>query len=208
MLTSIRLVNYAIFDDLEVEFSSGLNLLTGETGAGKSLLVGALSLLLGARADRGVVRLGADSARVEAVFSLSDAVRSRLRELQFDIGDGELVLARDLPAAGRSRFFLNGRQIPASAACEVARRLVQIYGQHEHQTLTDPQSHVHILDEFAGAAELFQRYQAAYRRVMDIRRRLAALEQDAKQAAARADYLRFVISEIEQASVEIGEDER
>jgi len=208
VLEAIRLRDYAIFGELEVEFAGGLNLLTGETGAGKSLLVGAISLLLGGRADKDMVRLDAGSAHVEAVFSVTDGVRSRLRELQIEVEGDELIFAREISAAGRSRFFMNARQIPASAARDAVKMLVQIYGQNEHQTLTDPQNHAHILDEFAGARDLFRDYRAEYQRALDMGRKLSALEERLAEAESRADYLRFVVAEIERAAPEIGEDER
>jgi len=207
MLKELAIENYAIFESLVVEFGRGLNVLTGETGTGKSLLVGAIGLLLGAKADKNVVRLGKNSARIEAVFALDSNLSIALSELGMeDIGDG-IILAREIFSSSRSRFFTNGRLCSAALASEAAKKLVQIYGQSEHQTLLDPQKHTQILDEFAGAAATFQRYRLAYQELLGTKGRLAELEKKSQEIASRAGYLKFVISEIERASPKPKEDE-
>src|SRR4051794_10963828 len=135
MLRFLRIRHLAVIDAVELEFGPGLNVLTGETGAGKSILVEAVGLLLGGRASGDLVRTGADSATVEAIFE--DA-------------SGELLVRREVTAQGRSRAFINGDLATAGALKDLSVRLIELHGQHEHHTLLDPSSHLVVLDSFAG----------------------------------------------------------
>lgn len=207
MLKELLIENYAIFENLSVEFGAGLNVLTGETGAGKSLLVEAIALLLGAKADKSVIRLGKDLARIQAVFLIEPAIEKQLRSLGIELDSDELIFARELSSSGRSKFFVNGKQASASLVNEVAKRLVQIYGQSEHQTLLDSQKHTFILDEFSQNAELFAKYREAYQRVNELKSKLMELDKRAQEQDSRIDYLRFVISEIERVNPKPKEDE-
>src|SRR3954466_1678208 len=136
MLRFLRIRNLAVIAGLEVEFDSGFNVLTGETGAGKSILVEAVGLLLGARASADLVRTGEAQATIEAIFEDHDA--------------RELIVRREISSQGRSRSFINGALATASALRDLSARLVELHGQHEHQALLDPLTHLPLLDDYAG----------------------------------------------------------
>src|ERR1051326_5058115 len=193
MIRFLSVSNLAVIDRLEVEFAPGLTVLTGETGAGKSILVGAVGLLGGGRASADLVRTGEETAAVQAVFEKPDG--------------GELIVRREVSAQGRSRAFVDGALVTTTTLRDAAGSLVDLHGQHEHQVLLDPASHLDLLDEFAAltdsraqVADLFRDWQ----RINDDRRRLAAGEQ---QKAARAEFLAFQLAEIDKAAPRPGEDE-
>jgi DNA repair protein RecN (Recombination protein N) len=193
MLRFLSINNLAVIDRLELEFASGLSVLTGETGAGKSILVGAVGLLVGGRASAELVRTGAEAATIQAIFEKPDGA--------------ELIVRREISAQGRSRAFVDGAIVTSAALRDAAGFLVDLHGQHEHQVLLDPSAHLDLLDEFTGltpkretVAEAFRRWQ----QITDDRQRLAASEQ---QKASRAEFLAFQLSEIDRASPKAGEDE-
>ena len=154
MLTHLRVRDYAVLDDVSIELGPGLTALSGETGAGKSLLVGALSLLLGERATADVVRTGAQRAIVEGVFDVSghSALGARLAELGVEPDGGLLILKREVAAEGRNRAWANGSPTTAAVVGELGSVLVDLHGQHEHQALLRPEEHGRILDAFAECA--------------------------------------------------------
>ena len=155
MLTELRIRNLAIIDAVTLPLASGFNVLTGETGAGKSIIVGALGLLIGERASSDLVRTGADKATVEGVFDVSER-RDLLAALDARgiESDGTLVLKREVPAAAgsRARAWVNGSPVTASLLAEIGRALVNVHGQHEAQALLEPEAQQHILDAFGDAA--------------------------------------------------------
>ena len=194
MLRFISIRNLAVIDHLEVEFGPGLNVLTGETGAGKSILVGAVGLLVGGRASADLVRSGEEQATVEAVFE--------------DPAGEEMMIRRDVSAqSGRSRAFLNNSLVTSGALRELAADLVDLHGQHEHQVLLDPASHLDLLDAFAGLANGREAVRAAFTRMQALageRNRLAA---DAREKTRREEYVRFQLTEIERVGPRAGEDD-
>jgi DNA repair protein RecN (Recombination protein N) len=206
MLLCLRVKSLAIIDSLEVELPVGLNVVTGETGAGKSILVNALSLVLGAKAAPEMVRTGASEAEVEALFDVSDhaAARERAREMGVEV-DEELVLRRVIQASGRSRAFVNGRLASASQLAELAKGLCDISSQHEHHTLVDAASHVHFLDAFAELEPLVEQMQAAYRTLSDAHTALREHSERTDKREEREDLLRYQIREIEELEPRPGE---
>ncbi|HEX9935956.1 MAG TPA: DNA repair protein RecN [Longimicrobium sp.] len=209
MLTELRIRNFALIDRLSVRLGPGLNVLTGETGAGKSIIVGALSLLLGERASSEVVRSGEDRASIEGVFEVDgrgDLARL-LDERGIEPEDGVLVLKREVAAEGRSRAWVNGSPATASLLGEIGRMLVDLHGQHEHQTLLRRDEQRAILDAYAGNAALLAEVRAAHASTVDLRREVADLERRRREALQRADYLRFQADEIEKAALKPGEEE-
>ena len=194
MLLCLRVKNLAIIDSLEVELPVGLNVLTGETGAGKSILVTALSLVLGRRAAPEMVRTGASEAEVEALFDVSDhaAARERAREMGVEV-DEELVLRRVIQASGRTRAFVNGKLASASQLAELAKGLCDISSQHEHHTLVDAASHVHFLDAFAELGQLVEQMQAAHRTLSDANTALREHAERTDKREEREDLLRYQI---------------
>ena len=210
MLIELKIRNFAVIQDLSVELAEGLNVLTGETGAGKSIIVGALSLLLGERASSDVVRSGAGSARVEAVFDLKARpdLCERLEELGFSPEDDLLLLRREVQAEGRNRAWINGSPATAAALGEFGRALVDLHGQHEHQTLLDTSEQRRILDAFGGAESRKHAVSELHRRRLSLRDELEGRRSRGRELAAQSDFLRFQLEEIQSARLEPDEDQR
>ncbi|MCB9598299.1 MAG: DNA repair protein RecN [Sandaracinaceae bacterium] len=208
MLTVLRIKNLAIIDELEVELGSGLNVITGETGAGKSILIGALGLVLGAKGRAELVRTGAKQAEVEALFELGDddEARARLAEAGIEI-DGELVIRRVLASTGRTRAYVNGTLTTAGQLEELARGLVDISSQHEHQTLVDPATHLGFLDAFGQLEAGREAVLAAHRDLKAADDALGRSRDAVTERGEREDFLRFQIREIEELDPAPGEDE-
>ena len=209
MLVELRIRDYAVVDDLTLSLGSGLNVLTGETGAGKSIIVGALSLLLGERASSDVVRTGASRASVEAVFDLdgTPALREQVEELGFRLDDGLLILRREVAAAGRNRAWVGGSPATAGVVGELGSTLVDLHGQHEHQTLLRARDQRGILDAYGGSLELAEDVARSYRHLQGLREELEVREERRREVESQADFLRFQLSEIDDARLEPGEDE-
>lgn len=208
MLTELRIKNFAIIESLTLPLSSGFNVLSGETGAGKSIIVGALGFLLGERGNADLIRTGADKATVEGVFDASDsnATAQLIDERGIDLDEGLLVLKREISSAGRGRAWANGSPVTATVLGEIGRLLVNLHGQHEAQALLDNESQRSILDEFGAASDQAARVQASHSELNSVRREIAALTSRASEAERRADYLRHVAREIEDAKPLPGED--
>lgn len=204
MLTELRIRDYAVIEDLRVGLGPGLTVLTGETGAGKSIVVGALSLLLGERASHEVVRAGADRARVEAVFDVSGRpdLEGRLVDAGVDLEDGLLVLVREVAVEGRNRAWINGTQATAGLVGLVGRSLVDLHGQHEHQTLLRPEEQRGVLDGFAGALEVLVEVGGHHRELSALEAAMEAGEARRRELEARADFVRFQWEEIRGAAVD------
>ncbi|MDB4949992.1 MAG: repair protein RecN [Gemmatimonadetes bacterium] len=209
MLSELRIRNFALIDRLSVRLGPGLNVLTGETGAGKSIIVGALSLLLGERASADVVRAGEERASVEGVFDIAGRadLAALLDARGFEAEEGTLVLKREVAAGGRSRAWVNGSPTTASVLGELGRALVDLHGQHEHQTLLKRDEQRAILDAYAGADVPAAQVAAAHAAVSALRREVDALERRRAAAAERADFLRFQADEIEKAALKPDEEE-
>ena len=210
MLVELQAKNYGLIDSLSVEFEGGLNVLTGETGVGKSLLVSALKFLLGARADSAVIREGADDASVTGVFVASRKLRRYLEESMGEGCpelDGELILTRSIARKGRNRCTINDELVTTKRLAEVARRLVDIHGQHEEQSLLDAASQRVLLDRYAECEELRSRFRTCYLEWRDLGRRHRELIEGRERRAREIDLLRHQVNEIADASPEIGEYE-
>jgi len=210
MLTELRIRNFAIIESLTLPLARGFNVLSGETGAGKSIIVGALGLLLGERASTDLIRTGADRATVEGVFDVADRpeIAVLLDERGIDAEESFVVLKREIVGAGRARAWVNGTTVSAAILAEVGRLLVNLHGQHEAQTLLDPDAQRRILDAFAGATESASAVRDAYDALAHVRREIADLRRRRADAEKRADYLRHVVQEIETAKLVDGEDAR
>lgn len=208
MLTELRIRNFAIIDSVTLPLERGLNVLSGETGAGKSIIVGALALLLGERASADLVRPGAERATVEGVFDLEG--RASLIALAdargIDTDSDSLVLKREVAASGRGRAWANGTPVTATVLAEIGRSLVNLHGQHEAQTLLDDESQRQILDAYAEAGPVATEVHAEHSTLIAIRRRIDELARRRADAERRADYLRHVAREISDANLVAGED--
>ncbi len=209
MLIELTARKLAIIDDLKLCLGEGLNVLTGETGAGKSIIVGALGLAIGQRASAEWIRRGEKSAEVEAVFDLSDLpdLHAKFEEERL-LEDGRLYVRRVISAGGRNRVYLGGRSMPLTRLAQIGEQIVSIFGQHETRGLLGVDNHLSILDEFAGLENDKKSYREIFTAIVDSRRKLNALREREAQSAARSDYLRFVIMEIESAQVQIGEEDQ
>jgi DNA repair protein RecN (Recombination protein N) len=208
MLTDISIRNVAIIPELHLAIPKGLTVLTGETGAGKSIIIDAVSLLLGGRASADLIRSGADEATVEAIFILPNdgRVRKMLDEAGIEV-DGELLVKRIVSRTGRNRVFLNGSMATLALLTEVAGELVNIYGQHEAQTLLRPDNHLELLDGFAGHQALCDRYRLLYDEHRTVSARLAALREGEMQLARERELLGYQVREIAEAGLSQAEDE-
>jgi DNA repair protein RecN (Recombination protein N) len=210
MLIELRIRNFAIIESLTLPLAPGFNVLSGETGAGKSIIVGALGLLLGERANAEVIRTGADKATVEGVFDVADRadIRSLLDERGLEIDDPLVVLKREVSTQGRARAWVNSTTVTAAVLAGIGRLLVNLHGQHEAQSLLDADSQRHILDAFGGSLDTARLVSDTFAEVSGIRRRIGDLERRTAEAARRADYLRHVAREIADARLVEGEDAR
>ena len=210
MLISLSIRNIALMDEMQAEFTSGLHVLTGETGAGKSILVDAVVLLLGGRAQKELIRTGETKARVEGVFDISDcpAALQMLREQELDDGDS-LILCREITSQGRSSCRVNGTLLPLSQYQLISAQLMDIHGQHEHQSLMDDKKHLGILDATGGEAhrQLMEKVQADYRAWHECRRKLEEMRKASAQAGERMELLRIRQKELKNAKLVPGEEE-
>lgn len=208
MLTFLRVRHLAIIDQLEVELGPGLNVITGETGAGKSILIDALSLVLGERARPELVRTGAKQAEVEALFDIGDDPEALARLSQSGIEpESELVVRRVVSASGRTRAYVNGSLASAGQLAELARGLVDISSQHEHHTLVDPSTHLGYLDAFGKLEPVRERVAEAHRALREADDALREAEAAAASRGEREDLLRFQIREIDELAPKPGEEQ-
>ena len=203
MLRFLRIRNLAVIEAAEVEFEPGFNVLTGETGAGKSILVEAVGLLLGARASADLVRTGEAQATIEAIFEDPSTRFARSGQAP----ERELIVRREITSQGRSRSFVNGALATAAALRDLSSRLVELHGQHEHQALLDPLAHLPLLDDYARLADIAGAVAAAWTTVRALREQLERSRMDAREKAARLDLIAFQLGEIEKAAPKAGEDD-
>lgn len=206
MLSVLRVRHLAIIDELEVELGPGLNVITGETGAGKSILIDALGLVLGGRGKADLVRTGKDRAEVEALFELADDEALRARLAEAELGDGpELLVRRVVTANGRTRAYVNGRLATASQLSQLTGELVDISSQHEHHTLVDPATHLDFLDAFGQLEALRAKLGERFGALREADAALRKAREDVAQREEREDLLRFQLREIEELDPQPGE---
>ena len=193
MIRYLSIRNLAVIESVAVDFEQSFNILTGETGAGKSILVEAVGLLLGGRATQDLIRTGEDLATVEAIFETEDG--------------SELIVRREITSQGRSRAFINGALATAAALKDLSNRLVELHGQHEHQQLLDPTQHLALLDTWAGFDASRSDVALAFANVRALREQLDRLRMDDRERAARLDLVEFQLGELQKANLQPGEDE-
>lgn len=204
MLRELRIKNLAIIDDLKVRFEEGLNVLTGETGAGKSIIVDSLSLALGSRAQSDLIRSGEKEAVIQAYFEVEED--KELPDLGIDISDG-LIIRRSLSVMGKSRAYINDTMVSLQSLAEVGRSLVDIHGQHEHQSLLSVDKHRLLLDSYGKLQGDRGEVESFYREVQALKREGTDLRQKMKERAHKLDLLRFQINEIDASALKAGEKE-
>lgn len=214
MLVELSISNLAIIDHLRLQFGAGFNVLTGETGTGKSIIIDAVSLLLGARASTDLVRTGAESAVVEGLFQLAPETLGALRDEFGELGllddaeqaAGELIIRREVSAGGRSSARVNGRAVTQSVLRDLGRHLIDIHGQGDHLTLLQARRHIDFLDRYGGLGGQRAEVAGVVRRLREVREALRALQQDARELARRVDLLTFQVDEIRAARLHPDEE--
>jgi len=208
VLIELEIANLAVIDHARIAFGAGLNALTGETGAGKSIVIDAVGLLMGGRADTGMIRSGASGARVEGIFQASAIDLGSLEDEGLAAaGDDVLILARELSSSGRNVCRINGRAVPLRMLQEVGERLIDVHGQSAHLSLLRVPEHVELLDRWAGLTDLRRQASGLRARLRRLDRELADLRGDERELARRADLLRHQIEEIGRARLEAGEED-
>ncbi len=206
MLSLLHIENIALIQSADIRFEPGFNVLTGETGAGKSIVIDSIGAVLGERTSRELIRTGAKSALVTAVFTQVPPL-PWLEENGFPTGEDELLLQRELQGDGRNVCRIDGKLVTVAQLRELGRQLLNIHGQHDGQQLLDPASHLGYLDQFGGCQPLLESYQEAYRKWHDIRREMDKLQMDEAERSRRVDTLNYQIQELERAQLKAGEDE-
>lgn len=209
MLSTLHVKNFALIDEAFVEFSDGLNVLTGETGAGKSIILGSLNLAFGGKADKDSIREGSEFALVEITFKIeSDFEREVLKEYDIYPEDGEILIQRKILPA-KSVFKVNGETVTATVVKEITNYLIDVYGQHDYQFLLKPQKHIEIIDSFAEKelSPLLDIYKKEYERYNELKKILEAPESDEAAVEREVSLLKYQINEIEAASLKEGEEE-
>lgn len=208
MLHNLHVKNLALIDEAEVDFSKGLNILSGETGAGKSIIIGSIGIAIGGKVSKDMVRKDADYALVELVFSVGDEVRQKLADMDIPMEDDQVILTRRI-SGGRPIAKINSESVSAAKLKEAAALLIDIHGQHEHQSLLNQKNHLQILDayakkEFKGLKETLS---AAYHEYISIKNELKEASLDTEQRARELSFLQYEVEEIENAALTAGEDE-
>ena len=209
MLQSLHIENIAVIKQADLDLACGFTVLSGETGAGKSIVIDAIGLLLGGKVDRDLIRAGEQSAMVSGVFSdLSARTLERLSELGIEADEeGTILLQRTVGVDGKSKTRLNGRLIPVSLQRQIAPLLVDVHGQHDNQRLLDSSSHLEILDDYAETAPLLGRYRSVYEEMCRIKREMTKLTKGEREKAREAEMLRFQIADIDAIAPQAGEEE-
>lgn len=211
MLSHLQIKNIALIDQVTIEFDEGLNIITGETGTGKSIVIDSMNLLLGERADRNLIRVGEETAYVEGIFNLEDIekVSPILDSYGIVADDGVLIVARELSATGKNICRINGRAVTLSALKKVTKHLIDIHGQHEHQSLLSIESHKIFLDSFGGKYIENTKRQVSdcYRELKKIQRKIDKIGGSDRNGRVRRDYIKYQLNEIIEANLMEDEDE-
>ncbi len=208
MLKTLYIENIAVIEKTSIDFNSGLNVLTGETGAGKSIIIDAINAIMGQRTSKNIIRTGEQSAFVSAQFDdINSTVRQKLGELGFSDDDGELILQRTLSANGKSACKINGRPATASMLRELSLDLINIHGQHESYELFSPETHIDYIDSFAKDEALLADYKQKYAEYKILKKKLNEAHTDESERLREIDLLTFQANELSQADVQVGEED-
>lgn len=207
MLNQLSIRNVAVIDALDVSFKNGMSVLTGETGAGKSIIIDSINMILGERTNKELVRYGAKSAGVQAVFDANSEIVNFLQENGIETEEDQLIITRQINSEGKSIAKINGIMVTLTELREVANLLVNIHGQHDNQALLTPKKHIRFLDGFAGAEEEKAEYEKLYNKVHELKKKIASLGMDEQEKLRRIDLLTYQTQEIDGANLRIGEEE-
>lgn len=209
MLETLYIKDFALIDELEINFSSGLNILSGETGAGKSIIVESLQMALGERASTEFIRTSAEKARVDAVFHLPNmppSILQILNEYEIDTDDDRIILSRLITTDGRSKAWVSGRPVPVNVLLNLGNQLVDFHGQHEHQSILKPSCQLDLLDTFADVISLCDEVRNKFNTIKKIEEEIASIEEMSQRQNRELDLLKHELNEIEQIAPTIGED--
>lgn len=208
MLSELYIQNLAVIEKTNISFFKGLHVFTGETGAGKSIVIDAINAVLGQRTSKEIVRHGEQKAVITASFKeINDRVRAKLSEYGYEPDGDEVIVTREIYADAKSSARLMGRPVTVSILREIGAELVTIHGQHDNQILLSPEKHIDILDKYGDFSELWQDYLACYRNVVRIKREMKQTAMNEQEKAVKIDLLTYQISEIDEAALKDGEDE-
>lgn len=208
MLTNLTIENIAVIEKSNIDFTGGLNVLTGETGAGKSIVIDAINAVLGKRSSRGIIRSGAEAAYVSATFEdVSALVQKKLATMGFEAEDGTLILSRELSVSGRNTCRINSRPATVAVLKELGEYLINIHGQNDNLELMNPALHIVYIDALADLSEKLAAYRRLYRELKAVEEELSSAETDESERLRRMDLLSFQITELEDAAITVGEYE-
>lgn len=207
MLNQLSIKNVAVIDKLEVTIGNGLSVLTGETGAGKSIIIDSINMILGDRASKELVRYGTEKASVQAVFEGNERISALLEENDIEDEDEQIIISRTVTSDGKSTARVNGTVVTLSLLREIADNLINIHGQHDNQALLTPSKHMMFLDGFGKNEVLLDEYKAVYKEMRSVERELKALETDEREKMQKIDLLEYQVKEITEAELVDGEEE-
>lgn len=207
MLNNLSIKNVAVIDRLDVDFHDGVSVLTGETGAGKSIIIDSINMILGDRANKELVRYGTDKAVVQAAFDAPKSVCKILVDNDIDVDDGQVIITRQITKEGKSVARINGMVVTLNILREISDELINIHGQHDNQALLTPAKHIAFLDAYADNGKYVNEYTEVFQKKRDIQTKLRNLEMDEQEKAQKIDLLEYQVNEIKKASLEVGEEE-
>lgn len=207
MLNQLSVRNVAVIDKLDINLHDGVSVLTGETGAGKSIIIDSINMILGDRANKELVRYGTDKAVVQAVFDAPKSVINILEENDIDVEDGTIIITRQVTKEGKSVARINGMVVTLNILREISDRLINIHGQHDNQALLTPIRHITFLDAYADNEEYINRYKDILSKKREIEKKISSLEMDEQEKMQRIDLLEYQVNEIKKASLEKGEED-
>lgn len=207
MLNQLSVRNVAVIDKLDINFHDGVSVLTGETGAGKSIIIDSINMILGDRANKELVRYGTDKAVVQVVFDAPKSVINILEENDIDVEDETVIITRQVTKEGKSVARINGMVVTLNILREISDRLINIHGQHDNQALLTPIRHITFLDAYADNEEYINRYKDILSKKREIEKKISSLEMDEQEKMQRIDLLEYQVNEIKKASLEKGEED-
>lgn len=207
MLNQLSIRNVAVIDKLDINLHDGVSVLTGETGAGKSIIIDSINMILGDRANKELVRYGTDKAVVQAVFDAPKSVINVLEENDIDVEDETVIITRQVTKEGKSVARINGMVVTLNILREISDRLINIHGQHDNQALLTPIRHITFLDAYADNEEYINRYKGILSKKREIEKKISSLEMDEQEKMQRIDLLEYQVTEIKKASLEKGEED-
>lgn len=212
MLSELSIRNFGIIESVDLSFEQGLTVITGETGAGKSMIMDAIGLLIGGRGSADFVRHGTSKAEIEGMFSIDGdhTVVEKLKDIGIELSEGAVILRREISSGGKSVCRINGKMMTLASLKGIGRRLIDIHGQHEHQELLQSERHLPLLDSFGGSElqSVLDAYKDVYKSYKQLEKQLKDLTDDERETAQRIDFIQFQIDEIDGAELESGEDDR